>query len=52
MSRRKEIPIETKVDMVRRYLVGKVNQGAAAEEGGIRAASFQQWIKKYEAEDA
>ena len=49
MSRR-EISAEEKVKLVKEYQAGKMSQRTAAEVADVKKSSFQQWIKKYEAE--
>ena len=41
---------ETKVNLVKRYIVEEISQSKGAEAAGVSVASFQQWIMKYEAE--
>ena len=41
---------EEKVQLVERYLRGELSQPQASKIAKIRKSTFQEWIKKYEAE--
>ena len=50
IMKREEVAAEKKVKLVKEYLSGKMSQKTSARLAGVSKSSFQQWVKKYEAE--
>lgn len=46
---KRKIAVEEKITAVNRYLDGKGSQKQIAVSYGISQASFQQWLRNYEA---
>ena len=52
MPQKKELEIEKKVKIVKRYLAGEVSISGAATEAGVDRKTLQRWVMQYEAEGA
>ena len=52
MPQKKELEIEKKVKIVKRYLTGEVSISGAATEAGVDRKTLQRWVMQYEAEGA
>lgn len=52
MSQEGRVSTEEKIRLVEQYLQGKIRLSEALEAAGVKQASFQQWVARYESEGA
>ena len=50
MPQKSKLDGKARVKWVKKYLLGEVGQNEAAEMLGVCRATFQHWVKRYEAE--
>lgn len=50
MGKKQKMPPEEKGKLMRRLLLGEINQAQAAEEAGVWKIPTQRWLARYEVE--
>ena len=50
MGRKQKMAPEEKGKLLRRVLLGEINQAQAAEEAGVWKITIQRWLARYEVE--